>query len=64
MSQEFNEKLTTSIIKKLGREGRDYVLKHGELPAIPLTNEEMEYVKGGLPFIIYILTHIGQAIIG
>lgn len=39
-------KLTDSIIKKLGVEGLKYFKIHGELPAIVLSSEEMEFVRG------------------
>jgi len=44
----FNLKLVDSIVKKLGKEGCEHFVKTGELPAIKLTNEEMEFIKGGL----------------
>ena len=47
MSQELIRKLTQSVIQKLGKEGCEYVVKFGELPAIQLTDEEMGFIKGG-----------------
>ena len=44
-----NERLTKSIAKKLGKEGIEYLEKNGDLPAIKLSNEEMNYIKGGGP---------------
>lgn len=42
-----NERLSQVIIQKLGKEGCEYLVQNGELPAIKLTKEELEYVKGG-----------------
>lgn len=35
------------ILKKLGRDGYEYYAKNKELPAVKLTSEELEFVKGG-----------------
>lgn len=66
MSANLNENLTQSIIQKLGKEGCEYVLKNGELPAVQLTNEEMEYIKGGflsisnLKSLITVIKNVGR----
>lgn len=60
----FNQKLIESIIKKLGKEGCESFVKTGELPAIKLTPEEMEFVKGGLfKELYFIIKNIGKVII-
>ena len=41
------QQLATSIANKLGVEGVNYFIKHGELPAVKLTEKEMEFLKGG-----------------
>lgn len=60
---EFDRKLVETIFKKLGKEGAEHFVKTGELPAVKLTAQEMEFVKGGLFRELYFLiTHIGKVI--
>ena len=47
MSQQRNTEIEKSIYNKLGKDDIAYFEKHGEMPAIKLTDEEMEYLKGG-----------------
>jgi|JI10StandDraft_1071094.scaffolds.fasta_scaffold6601541_1 hypothetical protein len=42
-----SDQIKESIVLKLGKEGVKYLEKNGELPAIKLTSEEMEFMKGG-----------------
>ncbi len=45
---ENNKKTLESIIQKFGADGCEYVLENDELPAIKLTAQEMEFIKGGI----------------
>jgi hypothetical protein len=53
MSKSFEElsvaeqKLATSIANKLGKDGVNYFIEHGEIPPVKLTSKEMEFLKGG-----------------
>lgn len=43
-----NEQLIQSIFKKLGKDECEHFVKTGEMPAVKLSQEEMELVKGGI----------------
>jgi len=42
-----SNQIAESIVKKLGKEGVAHLEKNGELPAIKLTDEEMQFMRGG-----------------
>lgn len=48
MKKKDVERLVASIVKKIGKEGVEYVKKHGELPSVKLTAEEMKLIKAGI----------------
>lgn len=41
------QKIVENIIKKLGKEGVEYLMKHGEMPVLKLSAEEMNFIRGG-----------------
>lgn len=45
-----SENIAETIARKLGKDGLEYLEKNGELPAMKLTSEEMNFLKGGLTF--------------
>lgn len=47
MKKNETKKIVEALVKKLGKEGVEYLKKHGELPAIKLTAEEMKVINGG-----------------